>query len=77
MDVVDEGELDDMMAALFAIFYVDDTYVAVRDPVFLQHALDVLVDTFARVGLETNVAKTQVMICMPGKICVQLPSESY
>ena len=28
MDVADEGELDHMMAALIAIFYVDDAYVA-------------------------------------------------
>jgi hypothetical protein len=66
-----------MMVALFAIFYVDDAYVAARDTVFLQCALDILVDTFARVGLETNIAKTQAMICMPGKICIQLPAESY
>jgi hypothetical protein len=58
--------------------YVDDAYVAARDPVFLQHALNVLVDTFACVGLDTNIAKTQqAMICTPGKIRVQLPSESY
>jgi hypothetical protein len=77
MDVADKGELDNMMVALFAIFYVDDAYVAARDPVFLQSALDVLVDTFARVGLKTNIAKTQAMMCTPGKIRVQLPSESY
>jgi hypothetical protein len=77
MNTADEGELDQMMAALFAIFYVDDAYVAARDPVFLQMALNVLVDTFARVGLETNIAKTQAMICTPGRIRVQLPSESY
>ncbi len=35
MDIADKGELDNMMAALFAIFYVDDAYVAARDPVFL------------------------------------------
>jgi hypothetical protein len=77
MGVEDEEELNRMMAALFAIFYVDNAYVAARDPVFLQHALDILVDTFARVGLNTNIAKTQAMICMPGKIRIQLPAESY
>jgi predicted DsbA family dithiol-disulfide isomerase len=59
MDVADEGELDQMMVALFTIFYVDDAYVAARD---------VLVDTFARVGLETNIAKTQAMTCTPGRM---------
>ena len=41
-----------MMEALFAIFYKDNMYVVARDPVFLQRALNVLVDTFARDGLE-------------------------
>jgi hypothetical protein len=77
MDVADEGELDNMMVALFVVFYVDNAYVAAQDPVFLQCALNVLVDTFARVGLDTNITKTQAMICTPGKIRVQLPSESY
>ena len=77
MDMVDEGESDHTMAALSAIFYVDNVYVAAQDPVFLQSALDILVDTFAFVGLKTNIAKTQAMICMPGKIRVQLSLESY
>jgi len=33
VDVVEE--LDEMMETLFAIFYVDDAYIASRDPVFL------------------------------------------
>jgi hypothetical protein len=77
MEVEDEEELTRMMVVLFAIFYVDDAYVAARDPVFLQRALDVLVDTFARVGLEINITKTQAMIYTPGKIPIQLPAESY
>jgi hypothetical protein len=71
-----EEEMDRMMAALYAIFYVDDAYVAARDPVFLQCTLDALVDTFERVGLETNIGKSQAMICIPGKIRVQLSAES-
>ena len=77
MNTADKGELDLMMATLFAIFYVYYAYVAAREPVFLQQALDVLVDTFPRVGLETNIAKTQAIICISGKIRVQLSSVSY
>ena len=67
----DESELEEeaivkLMATFFAIFYVDDAYLASKDPQFLQRVLDVLVDLFAWVGLETNVQKTQMMICMPG-----------
>ncbi len=77
MHTADEGELDRIMADLFAIFSVDNAYVAARDPVFLQNGLDVLVDIFARFCLKTNIAKTQAMICTPGRIRVQLSSESY
>ena len=77
-----DGEYDgemvtEFMATFFAIFYVDDAYLASRDAGFLQHALDLLVDLFERVGLQTNTAKTQTMICTPGRIRTQLPSESY
>ena len=52
-------ELDELMSTFFAIFYVDDAYLASRDAEFLQRALDLLVSLFGRVGLETNVSKTQ------------------
>ena len=32
---LEEEELDEMMETLFVIFYVDDAYIASRDPVFL------------------------------------------
>ena len=75
--VLGEEAIDLLMATFFAIFYVDDAYLASRDPDFHQRALDVLVNLFVRVGLETNVKKTQMMICMPGRICTQLPTASY
>jgi hypothetical protein len=59
------------------MFYVDDGYIASRDGKFLQEALNILVETFRRIGLATNTKKTQAMICMPGKIRVQLPTDSY
>ena len=71
------GYLTNQIEALFAIFYVDDGYIASRDAEFLQEALDILVKTFKRVGLATNTKKTQAMVCTPGKIRVQLPSHSY
>ena len=43
----------------------------------VQEALDVIVKTFKCVGLATNTKKTQAMVCSPGKIRVQLPSDSY
>jgi hypothetical protein len=73
-------ELDNikhLMATFFAIFYVNDAYLASRDPDFLQRVLDVIVGLFAHVGLETNTQKTHTMICTPGRICIQLLEDSY
>jgi hypothetical protein len=66
-----------MMSTFFAIFYVDNAYLALRDAEFLQHTLDLLVSLFKRVGLETNESKMQTMICTPGRIRTQLPADSY
>ncbi len=73
----EEEELSEIMAMFFAIFYVDDAYLTSWDVGFLQHALDILVDLFERVGLQTNTSKTQTMICTLGQIRTQLPAESY
>ncbi len=64
--IVDPEELDLLMAAFFIIFYIDDAYLTARDPEFLQVALNSLVSLFGHVGLETNIKKTQAMICTPG-----------
>jgi hypothetical protein len=75
--IVDPEELDLLMAAFFAIFYVDDAYFAARDPDFLQVALNSLVSLFKCIGQETNVKKTQAIICTPGRISTQLSTDSY
>ncbi len=64
--VLGEEESDHLMETFFAVFYVDDAYLASRDPAFLQRAIDLIVKLFARIGLETNVGKSQAMICTPG-----------
>jgi hypothetical protein len=46
-----EEELAEFMATFFAIFHVDDAYLASRDAGFLQHALTLQVNLFERVGL--------------------------
>jgi hypothetical protein len=61
------GELNETMDALFAIFYIDNAYLAAQDPLFLQRAKDGLLSTFERVGLETNTTKTKAMTCTPRK----------
>ncbi len=61
-------EFAEYITTLFAIFYVDDVYLASWDPEFLQYALTHLVCLFEHIGLQTNTTKTQTMICIPGKI---------
>jgi hypothetical protein len=56
------------VATFFAILYVDDAYLALRDLEFPQQLLDILVCLFACVGLETNVQKTQTMTCTLGRL---------
>ncbi len=65
------------IAGLFAMFYIGSSYIASHNAEFLQEALDILVETFKRIGLATKTKKTQAMICTPGKIRVQLPKDSY
>ena len=58
-------------------FFADDGIIASRDPVWLQQAIDRLVELFASVGLETNTTKTQVMINFPGDISKPHSDEEY
>jgi hypothetical protein len=41
-----DGNLAKLIAGLFAVFYVDDSYIASRNAEFLQEALDILAETF-------------------------------
>ncbi len=72
-----DGQLATRMEELFAIFYVDDGYIASSDANFLQEALTLLVATFKRTGLATNTKKTQAMVCTPGRIRLQLLTDLY
>jgi hypothetical protein len=74
---LEPDEIDRLMATFFAIFYVDDAYLASSNPEFLQRALDVIVGLFSHVGLKTNAQKMQTLISTSGRICIQLPEDSY
>jgi len=51
--------------------------LCIANPVFLQTALDILVELFERLSLETNRLKMQAMICTSGRIRTQLSTASY
>jgi hypothetical protein len=52
----EEAEVAELLETFFGIFYVNDAYLASRDAGFLQHALDILVGLFKRVGLQCNTS---------------------
>ncbi len=72
-----DDKVGELMATPFAIFYVDNAYLTLRDAEFLQCVLDLLVDLFKRVGLKRIMSKMQTMICTLGRIWTQLPTDSY
>ncbi len=73
----EEGKLTVLTATFFAIFYINDAYLASWHAGFLQHALTLLVNSFQWVGLQINTSKMQTIICTPGRIWTQLPTKSY
>ena len=62
---------------LVACFYADDGLVAARDPETLQKAFDILTGLFDRVGLRTNTTKTEVIVCVAGRIRTPLSEDAY
>ncbi len=41
-----DGEIEELLATFFAIFYVGNVYLALQDATFLQRSLDILVGLF-------------------------------
>jgi hypothetical protein len=58
-DMIDDADsnLAEPIKGLFAVFYVDDGYIASCNAEFLQEALGILVESFKCVGLATNTKK--------------------
>ncbi len=57
-----------VLRIFLALFYANDAFIASRNHRMLQEALDILVELFKLVGLASNSLKTQIIICIPGKI---------
>eukprot|EP00956_Cyclotella_meneghiniana_P003690 scaffold4479_cov46-Cyclotella_meneghiniana.AAC.3 len=76
----DEAAAEGVGAAVsvfLALFYIDDGVIASIDPEYLQEAIDILVDLFEHVGLNTNTKKTEAITCIPGRIRTRQTDESY
>jgi hypothetical protein len=71
-----QGRFEEASREIVA-FFVDDRLVGLRNPIWLQGALQVLVILIESIGLRTNPDKTKVMMCVPGKIQVSHTEEAY
>ena len=58
-------------------FFVDDGLVGLRNHVWLQSTLDILVTLFVSIGLQTNSNKTKVMTWVSAKIRVAHTEEAH
>lgn len=62
---------------LMAMFYADDGFTSSIDNKWLQVSLQVLVDLFKCIGLDTNVAKTKTMTCLPPTVITHISTRAY
>jgi hypothetical protein len=72
-----EGKLAALTSTFFAIFHLDNVYLASWDAGFQQHALTLLIEFFKPVGLQSKTSKTQTMIYTMGWIWTQLLTKLY
>ena len=59
------------------IFYADDGRIMGRKSIWVQKMLTVIEHIFVRVGLQTNLGKTKLIICIPGCILGQKGEAQY
>jgi hypothetical protein len=71
------GLMIEQTAVQMVSCYVDNGVLSALDPMWLQSTFNVLIILFKRVGLKTNAKKTQVMMCIPGKIRESWTEEVY
>ena len=59
------------------MFYADYGRIGGRDKIWVQDALKLTVVMFKRVGLETNMQKTNSLVCTLGYIWGEWSKEAY
>jgi hypothetical protein len=72
-----QDRIGNQVAKILVAFYVNDGFIASRDPGWLQESFDILIGLFEWIGLFTNASKTKVMICIPGRIREAYTEEQY
>ena len=75
-ELFDHGGLGLAVVRCMGMFYMYDGLVGLRDPEWLQGALNVIIGLFQKYGLVANVAKSKAMICQPGEIWFGMPDEA-
>jgi hypothetical protein len=62
---------------ILSLLYADDDQFSAMDREWLQQALNILIDLFARAGLKVNIAKTKFMICLPNSHHSHMSEDAY
>jgi hypothetical protein len=70
-------EVEGIADEIRATFYADDGHIYSNDATALQRAVDILVELFERMGLNTNASKTKAMICAPLPSTTRISSPAY
>ena len=65
------------MVRSLVIFYADDGLIGFRDPEWIQGDLNVLIGLLHRVGLMSNVTKSNTMTYQPGKMHKGMLEEDF
>ena len=68
--------LVETVARCMGVFYANNGMVSLRDPDWLQHAMNVLVGLFRRYFLAANVAKSHTIPCLPGLLRAGMSEEA-
>jgi hypothetical protein len=70
-------ESENLSDKVWAVFYADDGHIYSNDAEALQRALEIIVQLFERMGLQTNPTKTKAMVCAPNPTITRICSPAY
>ena len=69
-------ELRESVGRCMGGFYANEGMVGSRDPDWLQHSMNLLVNLFRWYGLAANAVKSRYMACQPGALRPGMSAEA-
>jgi hypothetical protein len=70
-------ESENLSDKVRAVFFADDGHIYSNDAEALQRALEIIVQLFERMGLQTNPTKTKAMVCAPNPTVTRICTPAY